>query len=102
MTARKPPSGPPEPYHPVAYEDEDVYALKALNRGEASEGQQQRIMHWLIQRACMFDEMSYRPGVDGERATAFCEGRRFVGLQVLKLVHLNLELLEKTRAKKNG
>jgi hypothetical protein len=94
MPARKAPQPPPAPYA-ITYEDEDVYAIKALNRGNASEGQQQRALHWLVQRACMVDEVSYRPGSDGDRDTAFAEGRRYVGLQVLKLVNLNMEVLKR-------
>lgn len=93
MVARKTPFKRTAPYS-ITYEDDDVYAIKALNRGVASEAQQQRALHWLVQQACGTDELSYWPGVDGDRSTAFCEGRRFVGIQILKLVHLNMELLK--------
>ena len=77
----------------------DAEAFQALRRGDCPPHLQQRAVEWLI-RAAGTHDLSFRPGVDGDRLTAFAEGKRFVGMQVIKLINLNLDEIEK--AKKNG
>lgn len=60
--------------------------MQALERGEADKDQQQRALQWILRASCIGD-LSYRPG--SERDTAFAEGKRFVGLQIHKLLILN-------------
>lgn len=84
---------------PADYEDADVMAWKALARGDANEFQQQRALQWLVATAARTYDASYRTGPHGDRATAFAEGRRFVGLQVVKLVNYPLERLKGGPAK---
>lgn len=82
-------------YLPPAYELADVSAFQSLARGEANPDQQRRVLKWLLERGCALYDLSYRPGgEDGRRDTDFCEGRRFVGLQVVKLTRLNLAALK--------
>lgn len=81
------------PWYPPAYELADVRALKNLSAGNASPEQQQRALKWLVENACGTYDLSYRPTSD--RDTAFAEGRRFVGLQIVKMLHLNLDELRK-------
>ncbi|TXJ25387.1 MAG: hypothetical protein E6Q24_14745 [Chitinophagaceae bacterium] len=69
----------------------DVAALKALEFGEASPEQQKRALAWIINNASATYEMSYRPTSD--RDTSFAEGRRFVGLQIVKMLKLNLSTM---------
>ena len=76
-----------QPWHPVPYEDGDIAALKALASGTANEGQQKRALEWILLDACAIRDVSFRPGADGDRTTAFAEGRRFVGLQIAKLMN---------------
>lgn len=77
------------PWLPPVYEPADVAAIQALARGNASMDQQKRALTWLIEKAAGTYEMSYRPGgAEGERDTAFAEGRRFVGNQVVKMTKL--------------
>lgn len=76
------------PWIPPLYDKADVSALKALEGGVATPEQQQRALRWIIQNACGTYEMSYRPTSD--RDTTFAEGRRFVGLQVVKMLRLNM------------
>lgn len=74
---------------PVAYEPPDIEALKALSRGQASAEMQARVLKWIIDTACGTYEPSFRSDADGgDRETAFAEGRRFVGLQLVKLINL--------------
>jgi hypothetical protein len=55
-------------------------AIKAMHRGEATPHQQQKLLEWIIQEASGTGP-SYRP--NDPQATAFGEGRRFVGFQLL-------------------
>ena len=69
----------------------DAAAIQALYRGDATEDQQRRAFEWIVEKAAMAGDMSYRPGgLEGDRDTAFAEGRRFVGNQIRKLNILNL------------
>lgn len=70
------------PWQPVEIQPADVYAIKALVAGTATEAQQHRIVDWL-QRATAVGEMSYRPLSD--RDSVFAEGKRFIGLQFFTL-----------------
>lgn len=82
---------------PPEYEVADVSALQALGRGEASPDQQKRALKWLIEKAAATYDQCYRPGSeDGRRDTDFAEGRRFVGLQAVKLLRVNIAALKRT------
>jgi hypothetical protein len=78
-----------QPWHPAPYEEADVYAIKALAAGKASEGQQQRALGWIVNILCGTYDMSYRPG--SERDTTFAEGKRHVGNQLVKLTKIVLK-----------
>jgi hypothetical protein len=84
---------------PAEYEDADIMAFKALAAGDANEFQQQRAITWLVNNAARTYDASYRSGPHGDRATAFAEGRRFVGLQIVKMVNYPLERLKGGPAK---
>ena len=81
------------PWFPVHYELADVNAVRALQAGTASPEQQQRALRWIVEKACGTYELSYRPTSD--RDTSFAEGRRFVGLQVVKMLHTDTSVLRK-------
>lgn len=74
----------PEPWEPVEVDKADISAIKAVYAGTADEHQQRRLVDWLM-RATGINEMEFRPGPDGERATAFAGGKRFVGQQFFTL-----------------
>ena len=82
---------PSKPWMPVPYNDFVIRALKALADGTASESQQKRLLDWWINAACGTYDMSFRPGEDGDRETVFAEGRRFVGLQTVKLLKATIK-----------
>jgi hypothetical protein len=69
----------------------DFVALKALQAGTATPEQQQRALKWLIENACGTYDLSYRP--ESDRETAFAEGRRFVGLQIIKALNFDMAVL---------
>ena len=80
------------PHIPAPYELADVSAIQALQRGDASEHQQQRALKWLIEKAAGTYEFNFYPT---DRETAFALGREFVGQQVVKLLHLSMSELTK-------
>lgn len=87
--ARKPPPG--ASWLPPKWDVADAGAMQALARGEASPDQQMRSLDWIINAACGTYDLSFNP--DSDRATSFAEGRRMVGLQIVKLIKLNLSML---------
>lgn len=78
-----------EPWKPAHYEIADVSAIKALANGTATPDQQQRALKWIIENVCATYDLSYRP--NSERDTAFAEGKRHCGLQVVKMLKLNVQ-----------
>ena len=85
----KPGKTQPPPWLPAKYDDMDTAAVKAIAAGVANEGQQKRFLDWVINQVCGTYDLSFRPGPDGTRETAFAEGKRHVGLQLIK--HVNLK-----------
>lgn len=87
---------------PPDYNDAHVTALQALSRGEANEKEQKRALDWIINNCAGTYELSFRSDQDGgDRETAFAEGRRFVGMQVVKMVNMAPAVLQQLR-NKNG
>ena len=66
------------------YELADITALQALERGEADEAQQQRALKWIVNNAAATYEVAWNP--DNERASSFESGRRYVGLEIIKML----------------
>lgn len=92
MPPRKKLPGIPDidPWKAPHWDIEDAGAIQALMRGEAESHQQIRAMQYIVNVLSGYYEISFRPGVDGDRVTAFAEGKRFVGQQIVKLGALNL------------
>ncbi len=96
----------PHPYLPASWDENIFMAFRAFAEGKANDGQQKLVWQY-VQYLCgvgAFQDLSWRPGGhEGERETSFAEGKRFVGLQLLKLLHEDtLEALERERAKQRG
>ena len=72
------------PWLPPNFELHHVAALQALSRGQANEDQQKEALDWIITECCKTYDMSYRP--DSDRDTAFAEGKRFVGANIVRLL----------------
>ena len=87
-----------EPHTPPDYDDDVVMAVRGLATGTASDQQQKLFWTWLMYVTAAseeFQDLSYRPGEMGIRATDFAEGKRFVGQQIRKM--LRPELTPKMR-----
>lgn len=79
------------------WEKADASALQALERGVANEGQQKRALSWIVNNACATYDFCDKP--DNERLSAIFDGRRFAGLQIVKLIKINLSTLKKPEEK---
>jgi hypothetical protein len=77
------------PYFPAEWSKVDVHSLQALADGTANDLQQKHALDFIIKNLCGTYDLSYRPGgQEGDRDTAFAEGKRFVGAQIVKLINL--------------
>lgn len=96
MTQRKPRTVEnfPHAWLPVDdWEVADVSALQAVERGEATPEQQKRALAWIINKACWTYESTFSPV--REHDSSFAEGRRFAGLQIVKMLKLNAAALSR-------
>ena len=73
-----------DPWLPPDHDEAVIYAFRAFVAGEANAGQQKLLADYL-KYITGLDDLSYRPG--SERDSAFAEGKRFVGLELFKLLH---------------
>ncbi|HEY1900779.1 MAG TPA: hypothetical protein VGG49_13405 [Steroidobacteraceae bacterium] len=80
-----------DPWVPPEWDPEDAHAVQAFMQGRASPEQQQRAAAFIVHQLCGTYDQSFRPG--GDRDTCFAEGKRFVGLQLVKFVNLNIARL---------
>lgn len=65
----------------------DVIAVQHVVQGKGTELHQKRVIDLIINRLANSYDLSFRPdNMGGERATAFAEGKRYVGLQLVKLI----------------
>lgn len=78
------------PWLPPDYDEVTASAVKAMSTGTANEAQQLLAWNWLMYLTGAgpeFQDLSFRPGAEGVRATDFAEGKRFIGLQLRKMLH---------------
>lgn len=86
----------PHAWLPVSdWELADAAAMQALERGEANAEQQKRALGWIINKASLTYESTYSPISD--RDSSFAQGRRFVGLQIVKLLKISTAALSRVR-----
>lgn len=78
--------------------DPDVYALQAMERGEATPDQQKRALYWIIHFACQTHSFCLTP--ESDRLSAIFDGRRFAGLQIIKLLKINMADMKDLRRRK--
>ena len=79
------------PYEPAAWDLPDAVAIRSLAQGVASPDQQKRAITFIVNNMAGTYDLSYRP--ESDRDTTFAEGKRFVGLQIVKMTTLNLDAL---------
>jgi hypothetical protein len=89
-----------ERWLPAEWEVPDAAALQALARGDATPDQQLRALKWVIEAAAGTYEHTFVPGASDQ--STYLEGRRSVGLQMVKLLKVSLPALKQAaEAKKN-
>lgn len=91
MTDPRPRKAPPIPL--PEWKKADAYAIQALQKGTATPEQQQRALKWIVEGACGTYDFCQNP--ESERLSAIFDGRRFAGLQIVKLIKINLSRLKK-------
>lgn len=84
------------PFFAAPWEVADASAMQALQRGEASPEQQKRCLDWIIKVGAATYNATFFPGQPD--ASAFAEGRRFVGLEIVKLLTVNPQAFVKDKA----
>ena len=89
MSAKK----PIPPFLRCDYDLPAAAAIQALQRGEASSEQQKQALAWIVNQAAATYGQSFQ--LEGDRETAFAEGRRYVGNQIVKLSKISLNALRK-------
>lgn len=90
--SRRPKSQPDRPWQLPRLDDADIFAVQALAKGIASDGQQKRAFDHIVRTLCGTDRMTFWPGAeDGRRASDFAEGKRWVGLQLRRIEKMRLD-----------
>ena len=89
MSTRK----PVPPFLRCDYDLPTAAAIQALTQGNASPEQQMSALNWIVNQAAATYGQSFQ--LEGDRETAFAEGRRYVGNQIVKLTKLSLNALRK-------
>lgn len=87
------------PWMPSPYDEADRASVRAVAEGNASETQQRRAMVWIVNTCAGLYDRSFRTGVDGDRQTAFAEGKRYVGSEIVKLTKIPPETAADRAAK---
>lgn len=77
---------------PAVWDIPEAAAIQALAHGTATPDQQRRALEWIVNHACGTYDSEYR---SNDREHAYASGRRFVGLQIVKMTKLNLGKLKK-------
>jgi len=68
---------------PAPYDRDILMAIRAVWAGTANEGQQRQAMSWIVLNACHVGQLSF----DGtnDRLSAFRDGERHIGLQLVRI-----------------
>lgn len=83
----------PAQVSPPPYDLKHAGAIQALARGDATEHQQRLALDWIVNAAAATYDLSFSP--QDARLTDFAEGRRFVGLQIVKMTKLPIEAMKR-------
>jgi len=86
-----------EPWHPADYDLADAYAMQRLQAGDATEEQQKRALDWIINKACETYEPTFYPGgLEGQRNSDLAQGKRFAGMQIVKMLNIDTAKLRRS------
>jgi hypothetical protein len=76
------------PWAPYDFSRDDVAAIKSVRAGVANPDQQRHAIDLIVNGLAGTYDLSFRP--DTEHATAFAEGGRFVGLQIVRAMNMDI------------
>lgn len=93
MATRKPKAKEYVPWMPENYDPADAAAVQAVANGIADEVQQKRAMSWVVNNLCRTYDSTFFP--ESERNSVFADGKRSVGLQLVKLIKINVSKITK-------
>lgn len=80
-------------------EEDEVYAIRELYKGTATEYQQRLALRVIVNKLCRSHDLLYVPGSFDE--TALLNGRAFVGQAILKILNVPIgKLLNKQEGEK--
>ena len=82
----------PECFKVPALSNMEVYALRALESGEATPHEQRLALAAILKKLCRSYDQHFVP--ESDRETVFLEGRGFVGQQILKFLRLDANQLK--------
>lgn len=92
-------SQPSFPWLLPPIENAEIFAIQAVAKGIANDGQQRRAWDYIVNALCQTDRMTFWldplrnvSGVDGQRATDFAEGKRWVGVQLRRIERLRPDM----------
>jgi hypothetical protein len=80
-----------EPWAPPELTLPEVAAIKAVAQGNASPDQQKRAMRTIIEKLADTYQETFCPGEDGERNSAYAQGKRRVGLMLVTYINAPLK-----------
>lgn len=72
---------------PAVWKNADAAAIQALHKGKANKDQQKRALNFIMYNISECDGFDYRTN---DRDHAFGSGKRWVGVQLKKLISINL------------
>lgn len=90
VTKKKAP--PAAPWAPIEWANclPQIHALRAVAAGTATAEQQREFFRWVVEDLCKTYDLSFRPG--NPEDTTFAEAKRFIGLQIVKLLKIRLNV----------
>lgn len=74
------------------WKKQTAVAFQALAAGVANEGQQKECLRFIVYEIANTYDMTFVP--ESDRLSAFAEGRRMVGNQIIKLINVKIGLLK--------
>lgn len=89
---------PRERWLPAEWELADAAAIQALARGDAEASQQKRALTVIVEKLAGTYEHTFVPGAHDQ--STYLEGRRSVGLQIVKLLKVDLAALRQAKTAK--
>ncbi|WP_372809331.1 hypothetical protein [Litorivivens sp.] len=79
----------------IPLDKDEIIAIKALKTGTASEAQQQLALYVIVNKFARAHDLLYIPG--DTHASAFLNGRAFVGAKILETLNIPVGRLEENR-----